>query len=70
MSLRELRIKRGMSQEKLAEKAGLSNRSHIARYETGVLDIENMSLGTALKICDALKISNPRKLLDEPPDKR
>ncbi|PJM74722.1 helix-turn-helix transcriptional regulator [Bifidobacterium simiarum] len=65
MSLRELRLKRGMTQEQLAEKVDGVNRARIAAFENNIRPIENMSLGTALRFCDALKISNPRKLLDD-----
>ncbi|MBT1166247.1 helix-turn-helix transcriptional regulator [Bifidobacterium simiarum] len=64
MSLRELRLKRGLTQQQLADKSG-SSRGNIANYENGIIDVSNMTLGTALKICDALRVSNPRKLLDD-----
>lgn len=63
MSLRELRQKRGLSQRQLADRSGVSNVS-IAQFETGVRDVSNMTLGTAVKLCDALKVANPRKLLE------
>lgn len=63
MSLRELRQKRGYSQQQLGDKTGLG-REIISKYERGNKPIENMTLGTALKLCDALRVSNPRKLLD------
>lgn len=63
MSLKELRLKRGYSQRELANKIGVTQQ-HIAAYENGVNDINNMTLGKALKLCDALKVRNPRKLLD------
>ncbi|NMM93113.1 helix-turn-helix transcriptional regulator [Bifidobacterium oedipodis] len=64
MSLRELREKRGMTQQHLADLAG-TTRGRISAYEIGARSIENMTLGTALKLCDALRVSNPRKLLDD-----
>ncbi|MBT1166228.1 helix-turn-helix transcriptional regulator [Bifidobacterium simiarum] len=70
MSLRELRLKRGMTQQQLADKVEGMSRGRIAAYENGQRPITGMSLDVALRFCDALKISNPRKLLDEPPDKR
>lgn len=63
MSLKELRMKRGMTQQQLADKVGVS-RQHIAAYETGVNEIDNMTLGKAIRLCDALHVANPRKLLD------
>lgn len=64
MSLRELRHKRGYTQRQLADKVDGVSNGRIADYESGRLPIENMTLGTALKLCDALRVSNPRKLLD------
>ena len=63
MGLRELRQKRGLSQDRLGAKVGMSQGT-IANYETGITKVENMTLGTALKLCDALRVSNPRKLLE------
>ena len=67
MGMRELRLKRGMTQQQLADKVGMS-RPRIAAYENGVNSIENMTLDKAIRICDALKVRNPRKLLDSDPD--
>lgn len=64
MSLRELRQKRGYTQRQLADKIDGVGYGCIADYENGRRPIEGMSLGVALKICDALKVSNPRKLLE------
>lgn len=63
MGLKELRMKRGMTQRELAEKVGMS-QPRIAAYESGTNDIANMTLGNALKFCSALRVANPRKLLD------
>lgn len=63
MGMRELRLKRGMTQQQLADKVGMS-RPRIAAYESGTNDVSNMTLGNALKFCSALRIANPRKLLD------
>ena len=57
MGMRELRLKRGMTQQQLADKAGLTQQ-RIGAYENGVNSIENMTLDKAIRICDA------RKLLD------
>ena len=67
MGMRELRLKRGMTQQQLADKAGLPQQ-RIGAYENGVNSIENMTLDKAIRICDALKVRNPRKLLDSDPD--
>lgn len=63
MSLRELRLKRGLTQSQLGEKVGVSQQ-RLAEYELGKRPIRNMTLDNALRICDALRVSNPRKLLD------
>lgn len=63
MGMRELRLKRGMTQQQLADKVGMS-RPRIAAYESGTNDVSNMTLGNALKFCSALRIANPRKLLE------
>lgn len=63
MSLRELRQKRGYTQEQLGNKVGMT-QGRIADFEAGRRSIENMTLDNALRICDALRVSNPRKLLD------
>ena len=63
MGLRELRQKRGLTQRQLADRSGISN-VNIAKFETGKLDITNMTLATAVKLCDALRVANPRKLLE------
>lgn len=67
MGMRELRLKRGMTQQQLADKAGLSQQ-RVAAFETGARKTSGMSLAVAIRICDALKVRNPRKLLDSDPD--
>ena len=64
MSLRELRQKRGLSQQRRASKVDGMSQGRVGDYESGRIPIENMTLGMALKLCDALKVSNPRKLLE------
>ena len=56
MGLRELRLKRGMTQQQLAEKLGVT-RQHVAAYENGVNSISNMTLAKALRMCDALHVA-------------
>ena len=62
MSLRELRLKRGLTQKQLADKLGYT-RERIAAIETGARPI-GVSLDKAIEICDVLRVSNPRKLLE------
>ena len=64
MGLRELRLKRGMTQQQLADVAGLT-RQRIGAFETGQRSADGMSLDVAIRICDALHVSNPRRLLEE-----
>ena len=69
MGLRELRQKRGYSQHQLGEKVGMS-QGRIADFEAGRRLVGNMTLDSALAICDALRVSNPRKLLEADKPKR
>ena len=70
MGLKTLRLKRGLTQKELAEKAG-QPRQYISKLETGERTINNVTLEMAVRLCDALRVSNPRKLLepDDPGDK-
>lgn len=63
MGLKELRMKRGLSQRQLEERSGVHHNA-IAKFETGERNIRDASLDTALRLCDALRVRNPRKLLD------
>lgn len=63
MSLKELRLKRGLSQRQLADKSGV-HYVEIAQIETRKRNVRTLSLDTALRLCDALRVANPRKLLD------
>lgn len=67
MGMRELRLKRGMTQQQLADKAGLTQQ-RIGAYENGVNSIKNMTLDKAIRICDALHVKDPRKLLEDDSD--
>lgn len=67
MSLKGLRQKRGLSQRDLADKVGIS-RGRIGDYESGRYGIGGMSLDMAIRLCDALKVANPRKLLESDSD--
>lgn len=64
MSLRDLRLKRGLTQQQLAGKVPGANAQRISGYENGRYKLENATFGTVLAICDALHVSNPRRLLD------
>ena len=57
MGLKELRMKRGLSQRQLEERSGVHHNA-IAKFETGERNIRDASLDTALRL------RNPRKLLD------
>lgn len=63
MGLKELRMKRGLTQRELAKKAGMSG-GNISDIESGRRSEANLTLATAIKLCDALHVRNPRKLLD------
>lgn len=63
MGLKELRMKRGLTQRELAEKVGMSG-GNISDIESGRRSEANLTLATAIKLCDALKVRNPRKLLN------
>jgi DNA-binding XRE family transcriptional regulator len=51
--IRELRLERGMTQSKLANKIETSSQN-ISHIERGDVDILKMTVGTALKIAQAL----------------
>lgn len=63
MGLKELRTKRGLTQRQLADKSGV-HHVEIAQIETRKRNVRTLSLDTALRLCDALRVANPRKLLD------
>lgn len=56
-----------MTQQQLADKLGYT-RERIAAIETGRSPIGGVSLDKAIEICDALRVSNPRRLLDDASD--
>ena len=60
MSLKELRLKRGCSQRDLEERSGVHHNA-IAKFESGEREIRSASLDTALCLCVALRVANPRK---------
>lgn len=63
MALAEIRKSNGLSQRQLAKVSGVS-ASRIADIERGERDIRNASLATAVKLGDALKLKDLRKLLE------
>lgn len=67
MGMRELRLKRGMTQQQLADKVGVS-QPRVAAFETGQRSAGGMSLAVAVRFCDALHVKNPRKLLEDDSD--
>lgn len=67
MGMRELRLKRGMTQQQLADKVGVS-QPRVSAFETGQRSAGGMSLAVAVRICDALHVKNPRKLLEDDSD--
>lgn len=63
MGLAEIRKRNGLSQRQLAKVSGVS-ASRIADIERGERDMRNASLATAVKLGDALKLKDLRKLLE------
>ena len=61
MGLKELRLKRGMTQRELAQRSGVHplrlRRSKRVNATSGRCRL-------ILRLCDALRVANPRKLLD------
>lgn len=63
MSLKSKRLERGMSRGELAKKSGV-HYVKIHQIETGKIDPANITLKTAARLADALRI-DPRDLLKE-----
>ncbi len=57
-----LRIQRGMTQQQLADAAGISI-GQVSKFEYGERDIGGASLRIAIKIADAMEIKDLRELL-------
>lgn len=53
--IKELRLAKGLTQKELAELAG-TGQSRIWQYEKGDTKVENMTVGQAKKIADALDV--------------
>ena len=64
MSLRELRDKRGLSLRQLSAKTGIPH-SNISNFETRPETLLTAHFDTVLRLADALRVSNPRKLLED-----
>ena len=58
--IRDARIARGMTQEELAEKAGLST-NHISVLERG---LKSPQLDSFVPVCNALRVSSDYLLID------
>lgn len=69
MGLKELRTARHMTQRELAEKVGVS-QGRIADWERGSREVSRMSLDIAIRLADALKVRDLRKLLDSDESRR
>lgn len=64
MGLKDLRLSRKLTQQELAANAGMS-RGYYADYERGDRPVSNMTLGNAIRLADALKVKDLRKLLND-----
>lgn len=64
MSLKESRMKAGLTQSELAQKAGINCRV-LQHYECGSRDINGAKLITLLKICNALDCELSNIVTDE-----
>ena len=54
--LRQLRERRGLSQNALAKSSGVA-QAIVQRLEAGIRDIDNLSVGTARRLAKALGVS-------------
>ena len=64
MGLKELRESRGLTQQELAERAGLTYQ-RISAYERGDNDPANMTLRVAVRLGKALGIRDLAQILDD-----
>lgn len=63
MSLKKLRSKRGLTQRELARLSGIP-QTNIAQFESGKRVTSNMTLHTAIRLGDALKVKDLRELVE------
>lgn len=63
MGIREIRESKGLTQQQVATRAGLS-QPRLSEYERGVRPVANMTLAQAAQLADALKLRDLRKLLE------
>ena len=63
MGIRENRESKGLTQQQVATRAGLSQQ-RLSEYERGVRPVANMTLAQAAQLADALKLRDLRKLLE------
>lgn len=68
--IREYRVKRGWTQQQLADKVDGVNQPRIVAWETGIRDFGDTSLNVAIKVANALRLSNPRRLLEAPSESK
>lgn len=68
ISIKEARKAKGLTQRALADAAGL-NLSQIAKLETGVIKIDNVTYKNGLALADALGV-DPRDLLEVDDERR
>ena len=63
MNLVELRESRGLTQQQVADAAGMS-RPRLSEYERGIRPVSNMTRAQAARLAKALKLRDLRKLLE------
>ncbi len=61
--IKELREAAGLTQQQLAEAAGIDMR-RLQRYESGETAVENMALGVALRLAEALNVDAAPELAE------
>lgn len=61
--LKELRMAAGLTQQQLADKAGINIRQ-LQKYESGEYDLRNMTARAFIALADALRV-DPHQLLQE-----